>query len=126
MARGIMGGRGKKKQPRGTRKMHVRRGDRVKVVSGNYKGMEGRVTRVIPDENKVVVEGVNQRTKHVRATQGSEGGRITFEAPIHASNVMLLDPGTGEPTRVRKRVEADGTKERIAAKSGKPIPEPKG
>ena len=125
MARGVMsGGRSRKSQDRGTRKMHVRRGDRVKVISGNHKGLEGRVTRVLPAENKVVVEGVNQRTKHVRATQNNEGGRVTFEAPIHASNVMLLDT-TGEPTRVRTRVEQDGTKERIATKSGKPIPKAK-
>jgi large subunit ribosomal protein L24 len=123
MARGVMGGRSRKKKERENNKVHVRRGDRVKVIRGNYKGMEGRVTRVIPDENRVVIEGVNQRTKHVRPTQDQpEGGRITFEAPIHASNVMLVDPKTGEATRTRQRIDADGTKERISAKSGNPIP----
>jgi large subunit ribosomal protein L24 len=126
MARGVMGGRGRKKTERENNKMHVRRGDRVKVIRGNYKGMEGRITRVIPEANRVVIEGVNQRTKHVRPTQDNpEGGRITFEAPIHASNVMLVDPKTGEPTRTRSRIEADGTKERISAKSGNPIPKQK-
>ena len=123
MARGIMGGRGRKKTPRENRKVHVRRGDRVRVISGNHKGVEGKVVRVIPDENRVVIEGVNQRTKHVRPTQDNpDGGRITFEAPIHASNVMLLDPKSGEPTRSRQRIDEDGKKERVSAKSGEPIP----
>ena len=123
MARGIMGGRGRKKTERENRKVHVRRGDRVRVISGNHKGAEGRVTKVIPDENRVVIEGVNQRTKHVRPTQDNpDGGRITFEAPIHASNVMLLDPKSGEPTRTRQKVDANGKKERVSAKSGESIP----
>jgi large subunit ribosomal protein L24 len=81
------------------------------------------VLRVLPDEDKVVVEGVNRRTKHARPTkENPEGGRITFEAPIHASNVMLIDPSSGEPTRARKHIAKDGSKERIAVRSGNPIP----
>ena len=126
MARSAMGGRSRKKTVRENKKMHVRRGDQVRVISGNHKGAEGRVVRVIPDENRVVVEGVNQRKKHTRPTQDNpEGGIITFEAPIHASNVMLIDPTSGEPTRTRRRVESDGTKERISVKSGNPIPRPR-
>ncbi len=107
--------------------MHVRRGDRVKVIRGNFAGSEGTVLRVLPKENRVVVEGVNLRKRHQRPSQQNpEGGIITFEAPIAASNVMLIDPTTGEPTRVRMRVEADGTKERISVKTGNPIPRPQG
>lgn len=127
MAQGPVGGRGRRKGKDAVQrhKMHVRRGDRVKVIRGVYAGREGTVLRVLPKENRVVVEGVNMRTRHVRPrTAGEEGGRVTFEAPIHASNVMLIDPATGEPTRVRHRVNADGTKERIAVKSGNPIPKP--
>lgn len=127
MARQIMGGaRRKKAVQEGPRKVHVRRGDRVKVLRGNYAGSEGTVLRVLPKENRVVVEGVNLRKKHQRPTQANpEGGIITFEAPIHASNVMLLDPASGEATRFRVQVESDGTKERIATKSGNAIPKPR-
>lgn len=126
MARQIIGGRrGKKGASERRVKMHVRRGDRVKVMRGNYAGTEGTVLRVLPKENRVVVTGVNLRKRHQRPTQeNQEGGIISFEAPIHASNVMLIDPKTGEATRYRTRVEADGTKERIAVKSGNPIPKP--
>jgi large subunit ribosomal protein L24 len=103
--------------------VHVRRGDRVRVIRGNFAGQEGTVLRVLTKENRVVVEGINMRKRHMRPTQANpEGGIISFEAPIHASNVMLLDPNTGEPTRVRQHTDADGTKERVSIKSGNPIP----
>ena len=103
-------------------KMHVRRGDRVRVMRGNHAGMEGTILRVLPDENRVVVEGVNLRKRHQRPSQQNpDGGIVSFEAPIHASNVMLLDTD-GNATRTRRRVEKDGTKERISVKSGDPIP----
>jgi large subunit ribosomal protein L24 len=122
MARPIMGGRRRKVAER--QKMHVRRGDRVRVIRGNFAGSEGTVLRVLPKENRVVVEGVNMRKRHMRPTQANpEGGIVTFEAPIHASNVMLLDTN-GEPTRVRQQIDADGTKERIAVRSGNPVPRP--
>ncbi|NLG63113.1 MAG: 50S ribosomal protein L24 [Candidatus Cloacimonetes bacterium] len=105
--------------------MHVRRGDRVKVIRGNDAGKEGTVLRVLPKQNRVVIEGVNLRKRHMRPSQANpEGGIITFEAPVHASNVMLIDPTTGEPTRVRYQRAKDGTKERIAVKSGNAIPRP--
>ncbi|HET7229734.1 MAG TPA: 50S ribosomal protein L24 [Longimicrobium sp.] len=103
--------------------MQIRRGDRVKVIRGNDKGTEGTVIRVEPDKNRVVVQGVNVRKRHRKpSATAPEGGIIEFEAPIHASNVMLLDPKTGEPTRVRSAVGADGKRERVAARSGQAIP----
>jgi large subunit ribosomal protein L24 len=122
MARISIGGRRAKKHVH-THKMHIRRGDRVKIIRGNHAGSEGTVLRVMPEENRVVVEGVNLRKRHMRPTQENpEGGIVSFEAPIHASNVMLIDPATGEPTRVRSRKDADGTRERISARTGNPIP----
>jgi large subunit ribosomal protein L24 len=117
----VSGGRRRHEPVR--QKMHVRRGDRVRVIRGNFAGTEGTVLRVLTKENRVVVEGVNMRKRHTRPTQANpEGGILTFEAPIHASNVMLLDPSSGEPTRVRQQFDADGTKERVSEKSGNPIP----
>jgi|SRR5690606_360178 len=130
MAQRMIGGRRRKtgKQEQKKRpKVHVRRGDLVKVIRGNFAGTEGTVLRVLPKENRVVVKGVNLRKRHLRPSpQNPDGGIITFEAPISASNVMLIDPTTGEPTRVRIRVAADGTKERISVKTGNPIPKPQG
>jgi large subunit ribosomal protein L24 len=122
MARPVMGG-GRRRPVQLREKMHVRRGDRVRVIRGNFAGQEGTILRVLTKENRVVVEGVNMRKRHTRPSQANpEGGIITFEAPIHASNVMLLDPKSGEPTRVRQQFEADGTKERVSVKSGNPVP----
>lgn len=105
--------------------MKIRRGDRVAVISGNYRGTEGRVTRVIPKKDRLVVEGVNRRTRHERPSQRNpEGGIVTFEAPIHASNVMLLCPHCEEPTRTRTRRDPDGTIERMCIRCDNPIPTP--
>jgi len=101
------------------------KGDRVKVIRGNDREKEGTVLRVLREENRVVVEGVNVRKRHTRPTQTDpDGGIISFEAPIHLSNVMLIDPTSGQPSRVRARLEDGGEKERIAVKSGNPIPKP--
>jgi len=101
------------------------KGDRVRVVSGNFRDTEGAVLRIMPDEGRVVVEGVNLRKKHQRPSQTNpDGGIVTMELAVDISNVMLIDPTTGGPTRVRMRVGNDGTKERIAVKSGNPIPRP--
>jgi len=102
-------------------KTHVAKGDTVRVIRGDHRGTEGKVLRVYPRKNRVVVDGVNVVKRHRRATAQAEGGIIEFPAPIHLSNVMLLDPKSGEPTRVRRRVGKDGTVERLA-KSGQPIP----
>ena len=104
-------------------KLHVVAGDSVRVVRGEDKGKEGKVIRVYPKTGRVVIEGVNMVKRHRRARRPEEqSGIIDMPAPIHASNVMLLDPKSGEPTRVRRRIDADGTKERISAKSGDAIP----
>ena len=109
----------------GTKKAKIVRGDRVKVIRGNHRDAEGTVLRVLKDSDRVVIEGVNMRKRHERPTQSNpEGGIITSEAPIHVSNVMLIDPASGEPSRVRTRLESDGMKERIAVRSGNPVPRP--
>jgi large subunit ribosomal protein L24 len=104
-------------------KLHVAKGDQVRVIRGESRGKEGKILRVMPKQFRVVVEGVNVVKKHKRATTaGGESGIIEFPAPIAASNVMLLDPKSGEPTRIRRHKDKDGTVERIAIKSGQPIP----
>jgi large subunit ribosomal protein L24 len=104
---------------------HIVKGDRVRVIRGNYRDMEGSVLEVLRDDDRVRVEGVNMRKRHTRPNQANpDGGIITFEAPIHVSNVMLIDPASASASRIRIRVEEDGTKERIAKKSGNPIPKP--
>jgi large subunit ribosomal protein L24 len=115
----------KKKAPASQVKHRIVKGDRVKVIRGNHRDSEGNVLRLVPGKDQVVVEGVNMRKRHERPTQDNpDGGIITFEAPIHVSNVMLMDPTSGDASRTRLRVEADGTKERIAVKGGNPIPKP--
>jgi len=105
--------------------MQVRTGDQVAVIAGNNKGSEGRVIRVEPGRNRVVVEGINMRTRHQRPSQANpEGGIVTFEAPIHASNVMLLCPHCKAPSRVHRRHDADGTLERLCVRCETPIPVP--
>jgi large subunit ribosomal protein L24 len=107
-------------------KLKIRAGDRVKVIRGNHKGEEGVVLRVEPDRNRVVIEGVNLRKRHKKPSQANpEGGIVQFEAPVHVSNVMVIDPSTGEPTRVKAAVAQDGTKTRVAVRSGKTIPSPR-
>ena len=106
--------------------MRITVGDEVEVVSGNYKGTRGTVQRVLPKENRVVVSGVNLVKKHQkpRPTGGrsqAQGGIIEFEAPISVSNVMLVCPETGEPTRVGVRRDEDGNRVRFSKKSGNPI-----
>lgn len=103
-------------------KRSVMKGDRVRVIRGNHRDQEGKILRVLKDKERVVVEGVNMRKRHMRPSAANqEGGIVTFEAPIHISNVMLVDPTSGDPSRVRMRLEGD-VKERIAVKSGNPIP----
>lgn len=103
-------------------KTHIAKGDRVRVIRGEDRGSEGTVIRVLSKASQVVVDGVNVVTKHRRATQTQEGGIIKFPAPVHVSNVMLLDPKSGEPTRVRRKKDKAGTVERLSRKSGQPIP----
>jgi large subunit ribosomal protein L24 len=103
-------------------RLHVTKGDTVQVISGDEKGKRGKVLRVFPKTGRVTIQGVNVVKRHQRQTQTAEAGIIQREAPIHHSKVMLVDPKSGEPTRVRRRIDADGTVERIAVKSDQPIP----
>lgn len=110
---------------RAKRKTHIVKGDQVRVIRGNYRDLEGSVLRVMADEGRVTVEGVNMRKKHQRPTQNNpDGGIVSMEVPIDISNVMLIDPASGEPSRVKIRVEKDGSKARVAVKTGNPIPRP--
>ena len=103
-------------------KIHVKKGDNVIVITGKDKGKKGRVIHAYPKEGRVLVEGVNLVKKHTRPSQvNPQGGIINKEATIHSSNVMLLDPKTGEPTRIGNKVLTNGDKVRIAKKSGEVI-----
>lgn len=103
-------------------RLHITKGDTVQVISGEDKGKRGKVLQVHPRTGRITVEGVNMVKRHRKATQNVEAGIIEFAAPIHHSKAMLIDPKSGEPTRVRRRKDDDGTVERIAVKSGQPIP----
>ena len=102
-------------------KLHLAKGDVVQVISGEDKGKQGKVLRVYPKTGRVTIDGVNIVKRHRRATQSTEGGIIERPNPIHHSKMMLIDPKSGEPTRIRRKKDADGTVERIAVKSGQPI-----
>ncbi len=98
--------------------MNVKKGDTVIVISGNDKGKTGKILQVLVKEDRVVVEGVNVVSRHTKPSNANpDGGIIKKEAPIHASNVQILDPTTKEPTRVGMQV-VEGKKVRVAKKSG--------
>jgi len=100
----------------------VKKGDKVVVVAGKNKGTSGEVLRVLPGAGRVLVQGVNVITKHIKPSQTSpQGGRVKKEAPIHISNVMLADPQDGKPTRVRIKTLESGRRVRIAIRSGEQI-----
>ena len=104
-------------------KLHVTTGDTVKVMRGDDKGHVGKVIRVYRKTGRVVVDGANIVKRHRKArSPEDQGGIVDFPAPIHASNVMLLDPKSDAPTRTRRRIDTDGTKERLSVKSGDAIP----
>jgi len=104
-------------------KMHVSKNDVVRVMRGDDKGKEGKVMRIYPKTGRVLVEGINLVKKHRKArTAEEQSGIIEMAAPVHSSNLMLLDSKTGEPTRTRARIDTDGTKERVGVHSGEPIP----
>ncbi|KPM51507.1 50S ribosomal protein L24 [Frankia sp. CcI49] len=102
--------------------MKIKKGDTVQIITGKDRGLKGKVIRALPDQNKVVVEGANRITKHTRVQQSARGsqsgGIVTQEAPIHVSNVMIVDPSDGKPTRVGYRINEDGTKVRISRRTG--------
>ena len=101
--------------------MHVKTGDKVKIITGKDKGKEGVVLKTLPKKDRVIVEGINIVKKHRKASQTNvTGGILEEEASVHVSNVMLIDPKTGEPTKVGYKVE-DGKKVRFAKKTGEII-----
>lgn len=101
--------------------MHVKKGDKVMVISGKDKGKTGVILTAFPKKDRVLVEGVNIVKKHVKPNQlNPQGGIVSQEAAIHVSNVMLIDPKSGEPTRVGYTME-DGKKVRVSKKTGKVI-----
>lgn len=99
-------------------KLKVKKGDKVIVLSGKNKGARGEVLQVMRDTNRVLVQGVNMVKRHTKPTQTSAGGIVSKEASIHASNVALIDPKSDKATKVGFKVEKDGTKVRVARKSG--------
>ena len=111
--------------------MKIRKNDHVAVISGNHRGKQGRVLKVFPEKSRLIVEGVNLIKRHTRPSQRSpHGGIVEKEAPIHVSNVMLLDPKLGVPTRVGKRMiqaaeKPSRNRVRFAKKSGELIVESK-
>lgn len=102
-------------------KLKVKKGDEVVVITGKHKGKKGKILKVFPENSKVIVSGVNLVKKHTKPNQMSEGGIITKELPIHISNIAHIDPKTGNPTKVAFKFLEDGSKVRIAKKSGEII-----
>lgn len=102
-------------------KMKIKKGDQVVVTTGKDKGKTGRVLRAIPQDQKVLVAGVNTVKRHTKPSRGGDGGIITKEMPIHVSNVAHIDPKSGKPTKVGIKILKDGSKARVAKKSGETI-----
>jgi large subunit ribosomal protein L24 len=102
-------------------KFKIKKGDQVVVTTGREKGKTGEVIEVRPSESRVIVQGVNMVTKHIRPSQTNAGGIEKKEAPLHISNVAHVDPESGKPTRVGFEINKDGSKTRIARRSGKAI-----
>lgn len=102
-------------------KMKIKKDDEVIVLTGKDKGKKGKVLQVLPKESRVVVAGINQVKRHTKPGVGGNGGIITKEASMHISNVALADPKDGKPTRVGYTMLKDGTKTRIARRSGETI-----
>ncbi len=101
------------------KKLHIRKGDTVKVIAGNSKGKTGVVLEVVPAKSKAVVEGINVVTKHVKPSAANpEGGIKKTEAAVHVSNLMLVDPATGEPTRTGRKLDSNGKLQRYSKKTG--------
>ena len=99
--------------------MKIRKGDRVQVLAGKDKGKQGNVIAALPAEQKVIVEGVNIARKHQKPTQkNQQGGIIDKTMPIHVSNVAVISPSDGKPTRVGYRINADGSKVRVCRRTG--------
>lgn len=101
--------------------MKIKKGDQVEIIAGKDRGKRGKVVRVYPQTDKVVVEGLNLMKRHIKARrEGQKGERVEKAAPLHVSNVMLVCPDTGKPTRIGYRIEG-GEKVRVSKRSGKTI-----
>lgn len=99
--------------------MRIKKGDMVRVMSGNDKGKEGKVLKVFPDSGRIIVEKVNLIKRHTKASRDvPQGGIIEKEGPINASNVMLVCPNSGQPTRIGMEILSDGSRARVSKKSG--------
>jgi large subunit ribosomal protein L24 len=110
--------RKRNKQP----KLHIKRGDTVKVIAGNDNGKTGKVLEIIAEKNRAIVEGVRMVTKHQKPSAGNpEGGIKKTEGAIHISNLMLVDPATGQPTRVGRKLNEKGKLQRYSKKTGELI-----
>jgi large subunit ribosomal protein L24 len=110
----------KVKKMRFAPKLHVKKGDNVMVISGSSKGKTGVITKVFVDKNRAIVESVNMVTKHIKPTNNNPGGIEKMEAPIHLSNLMLIDAKSGQPTRTGRKM-IDGKLVRFSKKSGEII-----
>ncbi len=101
--------------------MHIKKNDQILVLTGEYRGKRGKVLKVLPKQNRVIVEGVNFISRHMRPTSSMpQGGIVKKEAPIHISNVMLIDPKTGESTRIKyDYLKGDGKRSRQKARFSK-------
>jgi len=102
------------------KKFHIKKGDTVEVIAGADKGSRGEVLEMLPKKNRAIVADVNMVTKHKKPTENDPGGRIEQESSIHISNLMLVDPKTGEPTRIGRRMEGEKLV-RYSKKSGETI-----
>ena len=102
-------------------KLKIKKGDKVIVITGKDKGKTGEVTKVLVQENKVIVSGINIAKRHTKPSQESAGGIISKEMPIHISNVAYVDPKTSKPTRLGIKVDKNGHKVRFAKKSGEVV-----
>jgi large subunit ribosomal protein L24 len=104
------------------KKLHIKKGDMVFVNAGEYKGQQGKVLEVIVEDSRAIVEGVNLVSKHTKPNaKHPQGGIIKKEAPIHISNLMLVDPASGKPTRIGRRLNEKNKLVRYAKKSGEEI-----
>jgi len=104
------------------KKLHIKKGDTVIVTAGNSKGQQGRVLEIIRAKDRAIVEGVNMASKHKKPnTETPQGGIVKTEAPIHISNLMLVDPSNGKPTKIGRRLNDKGKLVRFAKKSGEEI-----
>ncbi len=99
-------------------KLKIKKGDKVRVIAGNNKGQEGQVVKVLVEKNRAIIEGVNLVTRHIKpSAKNPEGGVNKMEAPIHISNIVLLDPKSGKPTKVGRKEDKNGKLKRYSRKT---------